>query len=110
MLALFALTALGWLTIRSRFYLTMAHYGFLASERDNCVSLSRSNPELLAEDSCTESSVDHLNTSRGVVLSRAATILRSIETQPSTGGFVRSFGTTMKPLSKEVCVYDGVVI
>jgi hypothetical protein len=72
----------------------MALYGYLASERDNCVSLSRSNPELLAEDSCTESSVDYLNTSRGVVLSRAATILRSIETQPSTGRFVRSLGTT----------------
>ena len=73
---------------------TTALYGLLASERDNCVSLSRSIPELLAEDSCTESSVDYLNTSRGVVLSRAATILRSIETQPSTGRFVRSFGTT----------------
>ena len=30
--------------------------------------------------------VDDLSTSRGVVLSRAATILRSIETQPLTGG------------------------
>ena len=33
-----------------------------------------------------EPPVDDLSTSRGVVLSRAATILRSIETQPSTGG------------------------
>src|SRR5215472_6176679 len=38
--------------------------------------------------SSTESSVDDLGTCRGVVLSRAATILRSIETQPSTGRFV----------------------
>jgi hypothetical protein len=36
----------------------------------------------------TESSVDDLCTCRGVVLSRAATILRSIETQPLTGRFV----------------------
>jgi hypothetical protein len=42
-----------------------------------------------AKGSCTESSVDDLGTCRGVVLSRAATILRSIETQPSTGRFVR---------------------
>ena len=34
----------------------------------------------------TESSVDDLCACPGVVLSRAATILRSIETQPSTGG------------------------
>lgn len=40
------------------------------------------------ENSCTESSVDDLGTCRGVVLSRAATILRSIETQPPTGRFV----------------------
>lgn len=33
-----------------------------------------------------EPPVDDLSTSRGVVLSRAATILRSIETQPLTGG------------------------
>ena len=42
-----------------------------------------------SEDSCTESSVDDLGTCRGVVLSRAATILRSIETQPPTGRFVK---------------------
>ena len=35
-----------------------------------------------------KSSVDDLGAGRGVVLSRAATTLRSIETQPSTGGFV----------------------
>ena len=44
--------------------------------------------------SSTESSVDDLGTCRGVVLSRAATILRSIETQPSTGRFVRFSRTT----------------
>lgn len=33
-----------------------------------------------------EPPVDDLSTSRGVVLSRAATILRSIETQPLAGG------------------------
>ena len=36
-----------------------------------------------------EPPVDDLSTSRGVVLSRAATILRSIETQPLTGGSSR---------------------
>lgn len=40
----------------------------------------------------TESSVDDLGTCRGVVLRRAVTILRSIETQPLTGRFVRSVG------------------
>src|SRR5215469_13512453 len=44
--------------------------------------------------SSTESSVDDLGTCRGVVLSRAATILRSIETQPSTGRFVHCSWTT----------------
>ena len=38
----------------------------------------------------TESSVDDLGTCRGVVLRRAASILRSIETQPLTGRFVRT--------------------
>lgn len=36
-----------------------------------------------------EPPVDDLSTSRGVVLSRAATILRSIETQPLAGGSTR---------------------
>lgn len=36
----------------------------------------------------TESSADDLRTSRGVVLDRAASTLRSIETQPLTGEFV----------------------
>ena len=40
----------------------------------------------------TESSVDDLGTCRGVVLRRAASILRSIETQPLTGRFVRYVG------------------
>jgi len=40
----------------------------------------------------TESSVDDLGTCRGVVLRRAVTILRSIETQPLTGRFVRYVG------------------
>lgn len=35
-----------------------------------------------------KSSADDLGAGRGVVLSRAATTLRSIETQPPTGGFV----------------------
>jgi hypothetical protein len=38
----------------------------------------------------TESSVDDLGTCRGVVLRRAVSILRSIETQPLTGRFVRT--------------------
>ena len=42
-------------------------------------------------DLSVESFVDDLGTCRGVVLSRAATILRSIETQPSTGRFVRGY-------------------
>ena len=59
-----------------------------------------------AKGSCTESSVDDLGTCRGVVLSRAATILRSIETQPSTGRFVReneqpSFG----PLGSKTWIF-----
>lgn len=40
----------------------------------------------------TKSSVDDLGTGRGVVLNRAATILRFIETHPLTGGFVTSSG------------------
>jgi hypothetical protein len=36
-----------------------------------------------------KSFADDLGTSRGVVPSRAATTLRSIETKPLTGGFVR---------------------
>jgi hypothetical protein len=36
----------------------------------------------------SESSVDDLRTKRGVVLGRAVTTLRSVETQPSLGGFV----------------------
>jgi hypothetical protein len=39
-----------------------------------------------------EPPADDLSTSRGVVLSRAATILRSIETQPLTGGSLSSQG------------------
>ena len=46
---------------------------------------------------CTKSSVDDLGTCRGVVLSRAATILRSIETQPSTGRFVPPCGDAFRP-------------
>jgi hypothetical protein len=36
----------------------------------------------------SESSVDDLRAKRGVVLGRAVTTLRSVETQPSLGGFV----------------------
>jgi hypothetical protein len=43
----------------------------------------------------TESSVDDLSTCRGVVLRRAVTILRSIETQPLTGRFVRYAGQSL---------------
>ena len=46
----------------------------------------------------TESSVDDLGTCRGVVLRRAVTILRSIETQPLTGRFVRSVGQSSSAL------------
>ena len=35
-----------------------------------------------------ESSVDDFRTGRGVVLGRAVPMLRSVETQPLTGGFV----------------------
>src|SRR6266481_2210401 len=42
----------------------------------------------IGECSCAKSSVDDSGTCRGVVLSRAATILRSIETHPPTGRFV----------------------
>ncbi len=46
-----------------------------------------------------EPPVDDLSTSRGVVLSRAATILRSIETQPLTGGSLRleTYGGSFSP-------------
>lgn len=37
---------------------------------------------------CSESSVDDLRTWRGVVLGRAVTTLRSVETQPFARGFV----------------------
>jgi hypothetical protein len=47
----------------------------------------------------TESSVDDLGTCRGVVLRRAASILRSIETQPLTGRFVRTRVSDNLPLS-----------
>ena len=69
----------------------------------------------------TESSVDDLGTCRGVVLRRAASILRSIETQPLTGRFVRSVGqsfivlccidllhTQHMCLCQCVCVTDGL--
>ena len=39
-----------------------------------------------------ESSVDDLRTGRGVVLGRAVPMLRSVETQPLTGGFVLMAG------------------
>ncbi len=42
----------------------------------------------LSGSASAESFVDDLGTCRGVVISRAATILRSIETQPLTGRFV----------------------
>ena len=42
------------------------------------------HPELYTTDTCTKPSVDHLKISQGVVLRRAATILRSIETHPLT--------------------------
>ena len=51
------------------------------------------------EDLSTESSVDDLGTCRGVVLRRAVTILRSIETQPLTGRFVRYAGQSSIRLS-----------
>ena len=47
-----------------------------------------SNTENPMQCSGTESSVDDLRTSRGVVRGRAATTLRSTETLPLTGGFV----------------------
>ena len=39
-----------------------------------------------------ELSVDDLRTGRGVVLGRAVPMLRSVETQPLTGGFVLLVG------------------
>lgn len=53
------------------------------------VPLSRRDP--LVKRGGAKSSADDLGTGRGVVLSRAATILRSIETRPSTGRFVIFF-------------------
>lgn len=41
-----------------------------------------------------ELSVDDLRTGRGVVLGRAVPMLRSVETQPLTGGFVLMAGRT----------------
>jgi hypothetical protein len=49
-----------------------------------------------------KSSVDDLGTCRGVVLSRAATILRSIETYPLTGRFVISQGDNLRRLLKQL--------
>ena len=53
-----------------------------------------SSPRSRSRNPCAQgggakSSADDLGTGRGVVLSRAATTLRSIETRPTTGGFVR---------------------
>ena len=74
--------------------LDTAHY--MVTKHSRAVRLYRPlllQPEFThLECRSTESSVDDLGTCRGVVLSRAATILRSIETQPSTGRFVRSVG------------------
>lgn len=42
-----------------------------------------------------ELSVDDLRTGRGVVLGRAVPMLRSVETQPLTGGFVLMAGRTL---------------
>jgi hypothetical protein len=68
----------------SAHYLVFKHSG---AARQRCPPRFRPGTTY-AKGSCTESSVDDLGTCRGVVLSRAATILRSIETQPSTGRFV----------------------
>jgi hypothetical protein len=75
----------------SRSLLDSAHYlvcKHSRAARQRCPQRFRPGTTY-AKGSCTESSVDDLGTCRGVVLSRAATILRSIETQPSTGRFVR---------------------
>jgi len=58
------------------------------------------------EDSSTESSVDDLGTCRGVVLRRAASILRSIETQPLTGRFVRSVGQSSLLVCVDHCLWS----
>jgi hypothetical protein len=53
-----------------------------------CTPGRSSDQELPTQRLYAKSSVDDLGTCRGVVLSRAATILRSIETLPSTRRFV----------------------
>ena len=54
-----------------------------------------------------KSFVDDLGFSRGVVLSRAATILRSIETQPPTGRFVVPYDTLLTYLRIDSSVIMG---
>jgi hypothetical protein len=54
-----------------------------------------------------ELSVDDLRTGRGVVLGRAVPMLRSVETQPLTGGFVLMDGRILKKKHtqrKKLCV------
>jgi hypothetical protein len=54
-----------------------------------------------------KSSADDLGAGRGVVFSRAATTLRSIETQPPTGGFVsgRKTADTHHPRLRMACAH-----
>jgi hypothetical protein len=79
--------------------LDTAHY--LVTKHSRAARLRRLQllqPEFThSKCSSTESSVDDLGTCRGVVLSRAATILRSIETQPSTGGSGWGAGVLGRP-------------
>jgi hypothetical protein len=60
------------------------------SRRARASSTAPTNPT--GERGGIKSSVDDLGTGRGVVISRAASLLRSIETRPQTGRFVRLDG------------------
>ena len=57
----------------------------------------RSSLELPSQSLSTESFADDLGTGQGVVLSRAATLLRSIETYPLAERFVRNGPLSVVP-------------
>ena len=54
-----------------------------------------------------ESSVDDLRTGRGVVLGWAVPMLRSVETQPLTGGFVLVTGRILFYFFNKILIYAG---
>ena len=60
---------------------------YLRSDTRRCVGRPH-DADHLRRCRSVESSVDDFRTGRGVVLGRAVPMLRSVETQPLTGGFV----------------------